>query len=198
MGNLWQDLRYGIRMLAKSPGFTAVAVLTLALGIGANTAIFSMVNAILLRPLAVPDSDRLVSIYHRSSCGAGHLSSSSYPNFQYYHDHNTVFSGLMAFTRLPMSLRIGNQTEKVYGELVTSNYFSVLGINAILGRTFLPEEDRTPGAHPVAVISYDFWQRRFGGDSSIIGKTIRISRRSFTVVGILTRPVFGRAIEKTS
>jgi len=192
---LLSDLRYGFRVLAKSPGFTAVAALSLALGLGVNTAIFSVVNAVLLRPLPVDDPERLVAIYHRSSGDSAFYSSSSYPDYEYYRDHNDVFSGLMAFDRLPMNLRIGERTERVPAEIVTGNYFSVLGVKPVIGRAFLPEEDRTLGAHPVVVLGYGLWQRRFGGDPGLVGRTIALSGHSFTVVGIAPRDFHGTVLD---
>jgi predicted permease len=175
---LWQDLRFAARLLRKNPGFTALAVLSLALGIGVNTAIFSLVRAVLLPPLPVPDAGRLVSIYHRYTRGQESLSSTSYPDYEYYRDHNEVLSGLMAYARVPMSVRIGEQAEQISGELVTANYFSVLGLQASAGRTFLAE-DRT-----VAVIGDRLWRSRFGGDRNVLGRTITIGRHAFTIVGV--------------
>ena len=182
-------------MLLKSPGFTVVAVLSLALGIGVNTSIFSLINAVMLRPLPVDDPSRLVSIYHRSAQGAGSFSSTAYPVYEYYRDHNEVFSGLMAFCRVPINLRIGEETERIPAEIVTGNYFSVLGVKPILGRAFLPDEDRTLGAHPVVVLSYGLWQRRFGGDPGLVGRTITLNGYSFTVIGIVPRNFRGTVLD---
>lgn len=179
---LWQDLRFAARLLRKNPGFTALAVVSLALGIGVNTAIFSLVRAVLLPSSPVRDAGRLVSIYHRYTRGRELLTSTSYPDYEYYRDHNRVLSGLMAYCRTPMSVRIGDQAEQISGELVTANYFSVLGLQARLqgsaGRTFLAE-DRT-----VAVIGDRLWRSRFGGDRHVLGRTIAIGRHAFTIVGI--------------
>jgi len=175
---LWQDLRFAARLLGRNPGFTALAVLSLALGIGVSTAIFSLVRAVLLPPLPVPDAGRLVSIYHRYTRGQEYLSSTSYPDYEYYRDHNRVLSGLMAYGRVPLSVRIGEQAEQISGELATANYFSVLGLQAAAGRTFLA------GDRAVAVIGDHLWRSRFGGDRSVLGRTIGIGRHAFTVVGI--------------
>jgi predicted permease len=175
---LWQDLRFAARLLRKNPGFTALAVLSLALGIGVNTGIFSLVRAVLLPSLPVQDAGRLVSIYHRYTRGQEYLSSTSYPDYEYYRDHNPVLSGLMAYGRVPMSVRIGEQAEQISGELVTANYFSVLGLQAALGRTFLA------GDRPVAVIGDRLWRSRFGGDRNVVGRTIGIGRHAFTIVGV--------------
>jgi hypothetical protein len=149
--NLWLDLRYGMRILLKSPVFTAVAVLTLTLGIGANTVIFSLVNALLFRPLpAVQEPDQLTYL----------SGSHSYPEYEYLRDQNEVFSGLLAQGgTTSLNLNTGGEPELVIGELVTANFFSVLGVTPAMGRTLLPEEDRQPGAHPVTVISYGLWHR---------------------------------------
>ena len=140
MTGFLQDLRYAIRSLARTPGFTIAVVLSLGLGVGVNTAIFSLVDVVLLQSLPVPDPDRLVSIYHQLRQDPEQLSATSYPNFEYYREHNDAFSGLMTFARLPTRMRIGERVEKVSAELVSANYFSVLGVDAVLGRTFLPEE----------------------------------------------------------
>ena len=175
---LWQDLRFAARLLRKHPGFTALAIVSLALGIGVNTAIFSLVRAVLLPPLPVPDAGRLVSIYHRYTRGQEYLSSTSYPDYEYYRDHGQILAGLMAYGRIPMSVRIAEQAEQISGELVTANYFSVLGLRAAMGRTFLAA-DRN-----VTVIGDRLWRSRFGGDRSVVGRTIGIGRHAFTIVGI--------------
>src|ERR1035438_7519507 len=175
---LWQDLRFAARLLRSNPGFAALAVLSLALGIGVNTAIFSLVRAVLAPPLPVPDARRLVSIYHRYTRGQEYLSSTPSPDYEYYREHNQVLSGLMAYGRVPMSVRIGEQAEQISGELVTANYFSILGLQATAGRTFLAG-DRT-----VAVIGDRLWRSRFGGDRNVLGRTVGIGRNAFTIVGI--------------
>ncbi len=182
MKSFWQDLRYAVRMLSKSPAFTAIAVLSLALGIGANTSIFSFVNAVLLRPLPVAEPERLVSVF--SSRRANPYDVSSYPDYVDYRDKNEVFSGITAFSSAAVSLNSDDQTEALPGLIVTGNYFDVLGVRAAMGRTFLPEEDRTPGAHPVAIISHGLWQRRFAGDPNAVGKQLLLNGQSFTVVGV--------------
>jgi hypothetical protein len=187
------DLRYGVRMLLKSPGFTAVVVLSLALGIGANISIFSFVNAFLLRPLHVKDPDRLVAIYTGDSDRL--YGGTSYLNFVDYRQQNDVFSDLIAFWRMtPVNLSANGRSERVWGSIVSGNYFSMLGIKAALGRTFLPEEDRAPGAHPVAVIGYGLCQRHFDSDPSLTGKTLRLNGHSFTVVGVAPKSFKGTTI----
>ncbi len=187
MNSLLQDLRYGTRMLLKQPGFTLIAIITLSLGIGANTAIFSLVNAILLRPLPVADPAQIVAVspVRRESAG---MTFFSYPNYKDFRDRNEVLSGLAAYRFAPMSLSgvtgSGGANDRVWGYLVSGNYFDVLGVKAVVGRAFSSEEDHAPGAHPVIVLSYGCFRRRFGADPSIVGRTILLSGRPFTVIGI--------------
>lgn len=176
------DVRYGLRMLAKSPGFTAVAVLTLSLGIGANSSIFSIINEVFLRPAPlVKDPSRLVAL-GRSSDGRD-WNNFTYRDYLEYRKQNQVFSGLMGYRGADMNLT-GGEAQRVNATLVSDNYFTVLGINAFLGRTFLAEEDQTPGSHPVVVISYGLWTGRFGSDRNLVGKSLTLNGHSFTVVGI--------------
>ncbi|MDT7603528.1 MAG: hypothetical protein QOF61_1525 [Acidobacteriota bacterium] len=193
MGNLWQDLRYGFRRLIKSPGFTLVAILSLALGIGANTAIFSLVDTVLLRPLPVPEPGRLVEVYGTLHKGADYTIQ-SYLNYKDYRDRNQVFTGLLAYRFAPMSLSHNGANERVWGYTVSGNYFDVLGVPPALGRGFLPEEDQTPGARPVVVISYNCWQSRFGGEPSIVGRQITLNNQPFTVVGVAPRGFIGTEV----
>jgi len=183
MQTLWQDLRYGARMLWKRPGLTAVVTLTLALGIGANTAIFGVVDRLLVRTLPVVEPERLVNLSGHDEKG-GHDTSFSYPIYKDYRDQNDVFDGLLAYSETAMNLSEGGQPERVTGALVSGNYFDVLGVAPALGRAFLPEEDRTPGTHPVVVVSYGLWQRRFGADPKMVGRTITLNTYSFTVIGV--------------
>ena len=178
-----RDLRYAVRTLTKSPVFTAVALLTLALGIGANTAIFSLVNAILVRPLPVVDPAQLVSLSVVNTAGSG-LGLLSYPDYRDIRDRNQVLAELAAYRFAPMNLSLNGNSERVWGYLVSGNYFEMLGVNAAEGRTFSPEEDRTQGAHPVVVLSHGCFQRRFGADSGIVGRTIILNGHPFTVMGI--------------
>ncbi len=184
---VWQDLRHGVRMLAKNPGFTVVAVLTLALGIGVNATFFSAVNALFLRPPAnVQTPDKLVSLYQTvPGGGAGDFFLVwAYPDYVYYRDYNEVLSALAAYSPAPLNLGVEGSNEKVFGDLVSGNYFAALGTKPFLGRFFVPEEDDIPGAPLVAVVSYEFWQGRFGGDLSVVGKTVTINRWPFTVIGV--------------
>ena len=164
MSTLWNDLRYAARVLLKSPGFTVVVVLSLALGIGANTAIFSIVNAFLLRPMPVDNPDRLVVVYFSAPRWGHELAGLSYPELLDYRKQDTGLSDLMGSTGIALSFAEGSESELIWGEVVTGNYFSGLGVHPVVGRGFLPEEDRAPGEKPVCVLNYNFWQRRFHGD----------------------------------
>ncbi len=191
---LSQDVRYGARMLWRNPGFTAVAVLSLALGIGANTTIFSVVNALLLRPLPVANPSRLVNVHSVSPDGSS-FHSFSYPSYVDYRDRSgKVFDGLLAFTGTQLSLSAGGQGERLFGEMVSGNFFNVLGVRPAAGRFFVAEEDQTPDTHAVAVVSYGFWQRRFGGDPTLVGKTLQLNGTQFTVVGVAPKGFTGTRV----
>ena len=194
MDRLLKDLRYAVRVLAKSPGFTAVVVLSLALGIGANTAIFSLVNSILLRPMPVDDSDRLVAVYISSANWGNRTDNFSYPDLLDYRKQDTGLSDLMGSTGIPLSMTDGEKPEAIWGEVVTGNYFSGLGVHPVVGRGFLPDEDRAPGEKPVCVLSYSFWRRRFQSDPNIAGKGIKINGHPFTVVGVAPRGFIGTTL----
>jgi len=189
---LIQDLRYGLRRLTRSPGFTIVALLSLALGIGANTAIFSLVNTALLRPLPVEGPEQLVSL--TNAVENRRSPTFSYPNYKDFRDRNDVFDGLLAYRFAPLSLSHDGINERTWGYVVTGNYFDVLGVKSALGRMISPEDDRLPGAHPVTVLSYQCWQQRFGGDQGIIGKTLIANGRNFTVIGVAPQGFFGTEI----
>ncbi len=182
IADLWQDLRYGARMLLKTPGFTAVAALSLAFGIGANTAIFSLVDKAMIRKLPVEEPERLVVVSATSSRGLS--TAFTYPDFADYRDGNQVFEGLVCYTQRALTLNDGGLAERVQGMIVSGNYFTALRVQPALGRGFLPEEDKTRGSHPVIVISYGLWQRRFGADPALVGKAVNLNGYSFTVVGI--------------
>ncbi|HEY4425682.1 MAG TPA: ABC transporter permease [Pyrinomonadaceae bacterium] len=182
MDSLIKDIRYAIRNLIKRPGFVAIAVITLALGIGANTAIFSLVNMVVLRSLPVDRPNEIVSVAIRGKNDS--MSAFSYPNYKDFRDHNDVLSGLLVYRFVPLSLSRGGNNERVWGYEVSGNYFDVLNVKAIQGRTFLPEEDQTKLSHPVIVVGYDCWQRRFGGDPSLVGKDVLINNHQFRVIGI--------------
>jgi predicted permease len=177
-GGLFQDVRYAARMLRKQPGFTIAAVLTLALGIGANTAVFSLVNATLFQRLPVPDRERLVYV-NRGNNGVF-----SYPQYETLRDHTRALTSLAAWGGITASLNVGDSAELVGGCIVTGNFFEVMGIQAAQGRLLSPGDDQTPGAHPVAVISYDFWQARFAAQADAVGREIRLNGQVFTIIGV--------------
>jgi predicted permease len=183
MRSLMSDLRHGVRLLVHKPGFALVAILSLAVGIGANTTIFSVVNGILFRPLpGIADRSRLVDVY--STEDRGRSGSSSFPDYEYYRDYNQTLEGLAAFSMLEGNLNAGDQPEQVFGMIVTGNFFDVLGAKPTAGRFFLPDEDRVTGASPVLVLSYGLWQRRFGADPRVVGTTVRLNAGAYTIVGV--------------
>jgi putative ABC transport system permease protein len=182
---LIQDLRYGVRMLAKNPGFTIVAVLTMALAIGANAAIFSVVNAVLLRPLPYRDADRIVRLWENDTHGnLGPYFSVSVPNFLDWKQQNRVFESVGAFASVPMALTGGVNPEQVRGAYIKASVIQLLGISPTLGRPFLPDEDQ-PGKDHEAILSYGLWQERFGGDQTAIGKSLTLDGNIYTVVGVM-------------
>ena len=188
MASFWQDVRYGVRVLLKNPGFTAIAVLTLALGIGANTALFSVVNGVLLNPLPYPEPDRLVAVY--ASTSSFDESSISYPNFLDWHKDNHSFSALAAFRTEEYNLTGAGEPERLHGHMISSEFFSALGINLMLGRDILPEEDRAGGA-PIVVIGDGLWKRKFGLSRDVLGKGITLNGKVHTVVGVATSRITG-------
>ncbi len=186
MNAIFRELTYSFRGLRKNPAFTVVVVLTLGLGIGANAAIFSLLDQVLVRSLPVQDPDRLV-LFDGPGAFQGRTMNAmtfSYPMYKDLRDRNEVLTGLLA--RMPMSMTVAwkGQAERVSGELVSGNYFEVLGVRPSLGRLFNQADDRTPGAHPIAVLSHGFWQRRFGGDPSILNQTIIVNGQPLTIVGV--------------
>jgi len=189
MDRLMLDLRLAVRRLLKNPGFSAIAVITLALGIGANTAIFSAINAVILRPLPVERASELIAV--NETMGGDTFPTLSYPNYLDVRDRNQVLSGLVAYRFLPTSLGMPGSSQRVWGYLVTGNYFQVLGVNAVQGRVLLPEDDIHRGGHPVAVLSYACWQKRFGGDPSAVGRTVKFNGMDFTILGVTPRGFFG-------
>jgi len=184
MSTLLHDLRYGLRMLAKNPGFTAVAVLTLALGIGANTAIFSVVNAVLLRPLPYRHADRLVIVWEQNLSRGWTTNIVSTANFDDWRRQNTVFSDMAAVASGSFNLTGVGEPMEIGGERVTANLFALLGVQPIRGRGFVPADD-DPSSPPVAIISYGLWQRYYGGDTKVIGRQISLDGHSHAVVGIM-------------
>ena len=190
METLWQDIRFAFRMLIKNPGFSAIAILSLALGIGANTTIFTVVNAILLHPLPVKDIPRLVevdTIDTKTRVTAANFTKMgmSYPNCQDYIRQNQVFSGLVCWVGpIPLTWSGGTEPKQVLGQMVSANYFELLGVSPVAGRFFLPDEDSKPGGNNVAVLSYNLWVNKFGSDLNIIGKVITLNATPYTIVGI--------------
>ena len=182
MNVLFQDLRYGLRMLAKNPGFTAVAVLTLALGIGANTAIFSVVNGVLLNPLPFWQADRLVNLYSRDSNFT--QASISYPNFLDWVRDNRSFSALAGYRADDFNLTGMGEAERVPVEMISAPFFPILGVKPVLGRNFLSEEDQE-GAAPVALISGGLWKRKFGSSPDVLGKSMMLNGTAYTIVGVI-------------
>jgi hypothetical protein len=202
-----QDLRYGVRMLLKQPGFTLVAALSLALGIGANTAIFSLLDAVLLKSLPAPEPDRLILFGKGEEQGLtnsfpnGSEELFSYPFYPQARQRNEVFTEVGALLSIPWSVHgivntdgAGGEAEQMDAQLVSGAYFSVLGVNASLGRAFSDADDQTPGGHPVVVVSHAWWERRLGGDPAVIGKTITIDKTTYTIIGVAPREFFGTTV----
>jgi putative ABC transport system permease protein len=195
MSNLKNDLRYGVRLLVRNPGFSAVAVLTLALGIGVTTAIFSLVNGILLRPLPFPQSERLVRLlqaYPEKGLDSWRLSQA---NFASYRDQSTVFSSVAAYAISGMNLTGIPKPERLQAAKVTGDFFKVLGVDPMMGRSFVPEED-VPGKNHVCVLSYGFWQRHFSSDPNVIGKTLVLNDASTEIIGVMPAS-FGFPVPET-
>jgi putative ABC transport system permease protein len=184
MRTLWQDLRYGLRMLLKNPGFTLVAVVALALGIGANSAIFSVVNSLLLRPLPFEQPERLVQVWETIPQRGRFEVPASFPNFADWRDQNRVFEQTVAYSGWSFNLTGSAEPERIRSAIVSPAFFSALGIKPILGRTLLPGEDQ-PGKDLSVVISRRLWQRRFNSDPNVVGKTVDLNGKSFTVVGVI-------------
>ncbi len=219
MTTIIQDLRFGLRLLGRSPGFTAVAIITLALGIGANTAIFSLVNAVLLRNLPVRDPGKLVLFADDPgesmsfngptpgeplSIPSGQWTLFSYPVYRDLRDHSQLFEGICAFQTPEDGLTVrmegltrGAAVQVAQGKLVSGNFFSVLGVNTLLGRTLMPADDR-PGAAPVAVVSFNYWQSKLGGNPAVVGQTVDVDGVPMTLVGVAPRGFFGERVEKDS
>src|SRR5256885_5121762 len=186
LGDLMQDLRYGLRMLARNPGFTVIAVLALALGIGANSEIFSVVNTVLLRPLPYKNPERLMMVWEENSKQGFPRDTPSPANFIDWRDQNHVFESMAAIVEASFNLTGAGDPERVDGRGVSAGLFSLLGVEPQFGRAFRPEEDR-PGGNQVVIISHGLWQRRFGADTGIIGKPINLNGKSFIVVGVMPR-----------
>src|SRR5919112_1701100 len=184
LGDFWQDLRYGLRALRKHPGFTAVAVTALALGIGANTAIFSVVNTVLLRPLPYKDPDRLVMVWEDDTKHGYPRDTPAAANYVDWREQNGVFEGMAALADQSFNLTGMGDPERLEGKRASANLFRLLGVEPVLGRGFLPEDDQ-PGAGRVVVLSHGLWQRRFGADPKVIGRALELNGQSYTVVGVM-------------
>jgi len=194
---LGQDLRYALRSLRKTPGFTVAAVLTIALGVGANTAIFSLVDAVLLRVLPVQNPKQLV--FPTAAGTAGPSGAPPYPCFERLRSGTSSFAGLAAFTGDELRVEIDGNPEQVMGQIASGNYFEVLGVKPAIGRLMTEQDEKLDG--PVAVISHSYWQRRFGGDAAVLGKTVSFRKQPFTIIGV-TPPEFwglspGRPLDLT-
>jgi len=183
MTSLWQDVRYSLRLIGKAPGFAAIAILTLALGIGANTTIFSWINSALLNPVPGLNNPSEVVALTESKSGDNPLAF-SYPDIEAMRDGQQSFTGITACMFTQLSLAGKSKPERVWGMLASANYFDVLGVHPILGRGFLPAEDEKPGGAPVAVISYRLWQTHFGGNPGVLGQNIEINQHPYTIVGV--------------
>jgi predicted permease len=186
---LSHDLRAGVRRLRQNPGFSFVAILTLALGIGANASIFSVINTILFRPLPVERGSELVSF--NETTGGNTFPSLSYPNYRDFRDRNSVLSDMAAYRFMPASVGQKGSSQRMWGYLVTGNYFQLLGVKPAAGRLLQPEDDKVRGGHPVMVLSYTGWQKRFGGDPNIVGAKVQVNGREFTVLGVTPKGFFG-------
>src|SRR3954469_15165462 len=194
MRAIWQDIRFGARMLAKQPGFTLIAVLTLALGIGANVGIFSVLRQVLLQRLPVPHPEQLALIYspgpkngHVSSDQSGTEGSESfsYPMYADLRDRNTVLSGLAAKADFPVSLTYHGQTERAQAEIVSGNYFETLGSRAALGRTLESADSAAPGSSPVVMLGFGYWKRRFASNPTVLNQAVLVNNTPMTVVGVV-------------
>jgi predicted permease len=192
MGTFFQDLRFGFRQLRKSPAFTLSAILTLALGIGANATIFTWFSAVILNPVPGADSSHLVSVRWRTAEGSQRAV--SWLDYLDFRRRSRTLESLAAVGLSPFSLGEGLQPERIWGVLASANYFDMLGVKAALGRTFVPEEDENPGGHPVVVLSHHLWQSKFGADPNIVGRGILLNKRKFTVVGVMPEPFIGSTL----
>src|SRR5262249_11413561 len=187
-----QDVRYAARLLRRNPLFALTATLSLAIGIGANTTTFTIANALLFKPPpGVVEPDRLVDV-GRSQNGQG-FDNGSYPNYLDIRARNTVFTGMFAyrFGAEPMSLGGRDGAERIYGDMVTTNYFHVLGARPLIGRLFAPDDGEEAGGTPITVMSYQFWMRRFNGDPAVVGQTLQLNGRPFTVIGVAPQEFHG-------
>ena len=182
MKNLLRDLRFGARMLHKNFGFTCAAVTVLALGIGANSAIFSLVNAFLLKPLVMQNAAAIVGCYSRDAHKPDYRGF-SYPDYADLREDGSVFSSLTAHNLAMVGLSAGDSTRRVFADIVSANYFATFGVPLSQGRAFTPEEERPASAVPVAIVSYSYWKRN-GSDPQTLGKTLQINGRTYSIIGV--------------
>jgi predicted permease len=197
--NILQDVRYALRGLRKSPGFAIIAVLTLALGIGANTAIFTVVNAVFFHPIPVQDPKNLVEIFtvdQRRFLGLGNNNNfpNSWPNAQDIQKRAQSFSGITIYTFSPVSMTVNGQPDQYVAQLTSGNFFDVLGVQAAMGRTFRPEEDKEPGAGPVIVLNHGFWERKFASNPGVIGQLVLLNGQGFTIIGVAPKGFQGTGV----
>ncbi|HWI56540.1 MAG TPA: ABC transporter permease, partial [Bacillota bacterium] len=183
MNSFLQDVRYGLRMLRKTPGFTAVAVLVLALAIGGTSAMFTIINALVLRPLACQHPEQLVRVYSKENKPDGSYRGFSYPNYVEMREKNSVFSQLCGFSLVMVGSNEGDLTRRSFAALISTNYFETLGVSLAAGRSFLPEEERPGSAIPSVIVSHAYW-RKTGFNPALLGRTIRLNARVFQVVGV--------------
>jgi len=180
MQTLWQDLRFAVRMLKKNRGFTAVAILTLALGIGANAVVFSVLNALILHPLHLPDAESLYGIQHGNEAS----SYQSYPDYLDLRDRNRSFDGLAAYDAAQVGLDTGENTTRVWIELVSGNYFDVLRLQPALGRFFHASDEHGPNSAPYIVLSHDYWHAHFQDDRGVVGRIVQVNKHPYTILGV--------------
>src|SRR5882724_8780089 len=185
METLWQDLRYGIRMLLKAPSFSIVATIALALGIGANTAIFSVVNAVLLRPLPFPNSEQLMMVWETDTSLGMERGSASYLNFTDWQDQNHVFERMASYHNSDYILTGRGESTRLQGGVVNANLFPLLGVKPVIGRGFLPEEDKPGESGRVVLLSQELFQRRFNSDPNVVGQSMLLNGKNYTIVGVM-------------
>lgn len=197
MQSLLQDFRFGVRLILRNPGFAGLAVLVLALGIGANTAVFTLINNLILRPAPFESPDRLVSCHSKNTKTPDSYRQFSYPNYLDIREKNTVFTDLMAHSVAMVGIKEGDTTRRVFSEIVSSNYFKTFGVSLRQGRTFTPDEEKPGAANPVVIVSYDYW-RRAGADPEFVGKSLWINGRAYEVIGIAREGFTGRTVMAAS
>ncbi len=190
MGTFWQDLRYAFRVLRNSPWFAALAVVTLSLGIAVNTSIFSVVNGFILRPMPVPDPEQL-AVLSLQQAGDHSLQKFSYPDYVDLRDQSASFSDIIAYKITLAGLAADNRGDHCIVTRVSSNYFSVLGVQPALGRLILPTEGQTPGSDPIVILGFSYWQKRFAGDQTVLGKHVEINHHPATIVGVAPKEFHG-------